>query len=93
MPTCGALETSVNAFFIHNGERLILIDAGSDHFAGPSMGRLLDNIAAAGYKPEDVDTILLTHMHPNHIGGITNEKGEALFVNATVWAHKDDADF
>ena len=93
LPTSGALDTSVNAFLIHNGERLILIDAGSAHFAGPSMGRLLDNIAAAGYKPEDVDTILLTHMHPDHIGGITNDKGEALFVNATVWAHKDDADF
>lgn len=93
LPTSGALDTSVNAFLIHNGERLILIDAGSAHFAGPSMGRLLDNIAAAGYKPEDVDTILLTHMHPDHIGGIINDKGEALFVNATVWAHKDDADF
>lgn len=93
LPTSGALDTSVNAFFVHNGDRLILIDAGSAHFAGPSMGRLLDNIAAAGYKPEDVDTILLTHMHPDHIGGITNDKGEALFPNATVWAHKDDADF
>lgn len=93
LPTSGALDTSVNAFFVHNGDRLILIDAGSAHFAGPSMGRLLDNIAAAGYKPEDVDTILLTHMHPDHIGGITNDKGEALFPNAIVWAHKDDADF
>lgn len=53
---------------------------------------MLDNIAATGYKPEDVDTILLTHMPPDHIGGITNEKAEALFPNATAWAHKDDAD-
>ncbi|WP_154922537.1 MBL fold metallo-hydrolase [Klebsiella grimontii] len=93
LPTSGALDTSVNAFFVHDGDRLILIDAGSAHFAGPSMGRLLDNIAAAGYKPDDVDTILLTHMHPDHIGGITNDKGEALFPNAIVWAHKDDSDF
>ncbi|HCD6787749.1 TPA: MBL fold metallo-hydrolase [Klebsiella pneumoniae] len=95
LPTSGALDTSVNAFLIHNGERLILIDAGSAHFAGPSMGRLLDNIAAAGYKPEDVDTILLTHMHPDHIGGITNDKGEALFVNVkwfTEFGHLNRGD-
>lgn len=89
----GALDTSVNAFLVHDGERLILIDAGSAHFAGPSMGRLIDNIITSGYTPEDVDTILLTHMHPDHIGGITNDKGEALFPNAEVWAAKADADY
>jgi len=93
LPTRGALDTSVNAFLVHTGDRLILIDAGSAHFAGPGMGRLLDNIDAAGYKPEDVDTVLLTHMHPDHIGGITNDSGSAIFTHATVWAHQDDASF
>lgn len=92
-PTTGNLNSSVNAFLIHDGTRLIMIDAGSAHFAGPTMGRLLDNVAAAGYAPADIDTILLTHMHPDHIGGVTNDKGEALFPNATVWAAKADADF
>jgi glyoxylase-like metal-dependent hydrolase (beta-lactamase superfamily II) len=57
------------------------------------MERLLDNIAAEGYKPEHADTILLTPMPRNHIGGSTYDKCEALFPNATVWAHIDDADF
>lgn len=93
LPTSGALDTAVNAFLIHTGERLILIDAGSAAFAGPTMGRLLENMEVAGYAPKDIDTVLLTHMHPDHIGGITGDKGEALFPNAVVWAHKDDADF
>ncbi|KQO21112.1 hypothetical protein ASF10_13360 [Flavobacterium sp. Leaf82] len=89
----GALDTSVNAFLVHDGERLILIDAGSAHFAGPSMGRLIDNIVASEYTPEDVDTILLTHMHPDHIGGITNDKGEALFPNAAGLIQKQPQRF
>lgn len=87
------VDSAVNAFLIHDGKQLIMVDAGSAHVAGPTMGKLLKNIAAAGYTPEDIDTIILTHMHPDHIGGITNEKGEGFFPNAIVWAHKADADF
>lgn len=92
-PAEGNVNSSVNAFLIHDDVHLILVDAGSAHFAGPTMGRLLRNIDAAGYKAADIDTIVLTHMHPDHVGGITNDQGEALFPNATVWAAKADADF
>ncbi|MCW2254324.1 hypothetical protein M2263_000415 [Providencia alcalifaciens] len=63
LPTSGILDTSVNAFFVQNGDHLSFIDAGSAHFAGSSMERLPGNITAAGYKPEDVDTILFIDAH------------------------------
>ena len=87
------VDSSVNAFLIHDGVRLVLVDAGSAHVAGPTTGRMLKNIAAAGYQLADIDTIILTHMHPDHIGGITSEQGQAFFPSATVWAAKADADF
>jgi glyoxylase-like metal-dependent hydrolase (beta-lactamase superfamily II) len=63
------LETSVNAFLINTGERLVLVDAGAGTLFGPTLGKLADNLRASGYKPENVDDVLLTHMHPDHVGG------------------------
>ena len=87
------IQASVNAFLVKSATRLILIDSGSSDCFGPTMGRMIDNIRAAGYKPEDVDTVLLTHMHPDHACGVTLPDGQPAFPNATVWADKDDADF
>lgn len=87
------LQVSVNAFLVHTDKNLVLIDSGSANCFGPTMGRMVDNIRTAGYNPADVDTVLLTHMHPDHACGITLPNGETAFPNATVWADKDDADF
>ena len=57
------IPTSVNAFLINTGTRLILIDSGCGAFFGPSFGRVIDNLKASGYTPEQVDEIEITHMH------------------------------
>jgi glyoxylase-like metal-dependent hydrolase (beta-lactamase superfamily II) len=88
-----AIQTAVNAFVVRTPSNLVLIDSGSSNCFGPTMGRMVDNLRAAGFKPEDVDTILLTHMHPDHACGITSPDGKAAFPNATVWAAQKDADF
>jgi glyoxylase-like metal-dependent hydrolase (beta-lactamase superfamily II) len=88
-----AIQTAVNAFVVRIGAHLVLIDSGSADCFGPTMGRMLANLKAAGFKPEDIDTILLTHMHPDHACGITTPDGKAAFPNATVWASSKDADF
>jgi len=87
-----AVPTSVNAYLVNTGEKLVLVDTGAAKLFGPTLGNLLANIAASGYKPEQVDAVLITHMHPDHVGGLMNE-GKLAFPNATVHADQHDADF
>jgi len=86
------LETSVNAFLVNTGSRLVLVDAGAGALFGPTLGRLSAQIKAAGYQPEQVDDIVITHMHPDHVGGLVSE-GKVVFPNATVHADQADKDF
>jgi glyoxylase-like metal-dependent hydrolase (beta-lactamase superfamily II) len=86
------LATSDNAFLINTGARLVLIDTGGGSFFGPKLGKLQANLRAAGYGPEQVDDILLTHMHRDHIGGLVAD-GRAAFPNAIVHADKREADY
>lgn len=86
------LETSVNGYLINTGEKLILIDTGAAALFGPTLGKLVANLKASGYQPEQVDEIYLTHMHPDHVGGLMAGDKPA-FANATVRADKRDADF
>ena len=86
------LETSVNGYLINTGSKLVLIDTGAAKLFGPTLGNLAVNLKAAGYQPEQVDEIYITHMHPDHVGGLMDGEKMA-FPNATVRADKHDADF
>jgi len=86
------VETSVNAYLVNTGSKLVLIDAGAGGLFGPTLGNLVANIKAAGYQPEQVDEIYITHMHPDHVGGLSTD-GKANFPNAVVRADQHDADF
>ena len=84
--------TSVNAYLINTGSKLVLIDTGAASLYGPTAGRLLNSLKAAGYAPDQVDEIYITHMHSDHVGGLMN--GDQLaFPNAIVRADQHDADF
>lgn len=86
------IPSSVNAFLINTGSKLILIDAGNGKTGNPAMGRVLQNLRAAGYQPENVGEVYLTHMHPDHVGGLILDD-TPLFVNATVYANKAEAEY
>lgn len=86
------VETSVNAYLVNTGSKLILIDTGAAKLFGPTLGNLAANLKAAGYQPEQVDEVYITHMHPDHVGGLMDGDKMA-FPNATVRADKHDADF
>jgi glyoxylase-like metal-dependent hydrolase (beta-lactamase superfamily II) len=88
----GPVETSVNAYLVNTGTRLVLIDAGAGTLFGPTLGRLLASLKAAGYQPEQVDDIFITHMHPDHVGGLSAD-GQRVFPNATLHADRRDSDF
>jgi len=85
-------ETSVNAYLVNTGERLVLIDAGTGTFLGPTLGRLVANVQSSGYKPEEIDDVILTHVHTDHSGGLVVE-GKRVFANATVRVNRREADF
>lgn len=85
------LETSDNAFLINTGSKLILIDTGAGVLFGPTLGKIGASLKAAGYTPEQVDEIYLTHMHSDHLGGLTAQS-KAAFPNAVVHAAKREAD-
>jgi glyoxylase-like metal-dependent hydrolase (beta-lactamase superfamily II) len=75
----------LNVLAVNTGERLVLIDAGSRGKIKPqpNAGRLLQNLAAAEIKPEEVDTVLITHAHPDHLWGVANATDtERTFPNA-----------
>ena len=61
---------SVNAYLINTGSKLVLIDAGAGTLFGPTVGKLMANLKASGYQPEQVDEIYITHMHADHVGGL-----------------------
>ena len=88
----GPLETSVNAYLVNTGTRLVLIDAGAGTLFGPTLGKLLASLKAAGYQPEQIDDVFVTHMHPDHVGGLS-ANGVRVFPNATLHADKRDSDF
>lgn len=86
------LETSVNAYLINTGERLLLVDTGAGGLFGPTLGKLVNNLKASGYKPEDIDDIFLTHFHPDHAGGLA-AGGVMQFPNAIVHAERHEGEF
>ncbi len=85
-------EMSVNGFLVNTGAKLVLIDTGAGTLFGPTLGKLLANLKASGYRPEQVDEIYITHMHDDHIGGLAAD-GKLAFPNAIVRAAQQDADF
>jgi glyoxylase-like metal-dependent hydrolase (beta-lactamase superfamily II) len=87
------LQLSINGFLINTGNRLILVDTGTGKRAdSPTSGRLLANLRAAGYRPDQVDAILLTHMHGDHNGGLS-VNGKRVFPNAVVYVNKRELDY
>lgn len=82
----------VNAYLIETGGRRILVDTGSGPLFGPSLGDLPKNLAALGIAPESIDTVIATHLHPDHIGGVV--AGDAMpFPEAQLIASEADRAF
>jgi glyoxylase-like metal-dependent hydrolase (beta-lactamase superfamily II) len=84
---------AVNAFLLKLRDKLVLVDAGSGNTMGPTLGKLPDNLRALGIAPEQIEIILLTHLHPDHSNGLVDDDGRAIYPNAEIVLHADEASF
>lgn len=84
----------VNIPLINTGKELVLVDVGGGMNWMPTAGKLTENLRASGYEPEDVDKVVLTHGHPDHIWGLIDEFEEApRFPNAEYIISTSEWDF
>ncbi len=89
----GSFYIPVNNFLIRRNGKVILIDAGAGNTMQPTLGRLPDNLRAAGLDPAAVTHIIMTHLHPDHANGLVNDEGRPHYPNAEIVVHRAEADF
>ncbi len=87
------LVVPITALMVNTGSKLVLIDAGTAGMFTPTSASFMTNLAAAGFDPKQVDTIIVSHFHGDHINGIRPKDGQLVFPNAEIkvpepeWAH------
>lgn len=85
------MTLGVSAYLIRTSDRVIAVDAGAPGLMGPTVGAWAKSLAAAGFAPDQVDTVFLTHLHPDHVGGLTDPaSGTALLPKAQLIASEAD---
>jgi glyoxylase-like metal-dependent hydrolase (beta-lactamase superfamily II) len=84
-----------NSPIVNTGDKLVLFDTGmgTSQMFGPTTGRQQKSMMEAGIKPEDIDAVVLSHAHVDHIGGIVDASGKVLFPNAQFYIAQSDFDF
>jgi glyoxylase-like metal-dependent hydrolase (beta-lactamase superfamily II) len=89
----GILPVTFTALLVNTGAKLVLIDTGTAGQLTDTAGVMLDNLGAAGVKPSEIDTIVISHFHPDHIDGIKTKDGAKVFPNAEILAPEPEWTF
>src|SRR5882724_6651795 len=88
------LDVADAGFLVNTGKQLILVDVGTGGWwGGAAFGRFAGSLRSAGYTPEAVNIVLLTHLHSDHAGGLTTHDGKRVFPHADVYVAKAESDF
>jgi glyoxylase-like metal-dependent hydrolase (beta-lactamase superfamily II) len=86
------VDTSVNAYIISLKDKVILVDTGTGGLFGANLNKLSISLKNAGYTPEQVTDIVVTHFHGDHIGGLITD-GKFTYPNATLHLNKKEVDY
>lgn len=86
------ITTPYTCLYVNNGKNRVIVDVGAGNVL-PTAGKLLRNMRAAGLSPDDVDTVIITHAHPDHIGGMVDEQGHMIFPNAAYYIWQEEHDY
>lgn len=76
--------TAINSYLVQTPDHMVMIDAGCGRFYGPLLGKTPKNLKAAGVRPEEIDLVVVSHMHPDHIGGLLTDEDRAEYPNARI---------
>jgi glyoxylase-like metal-dependent hydrolase (beta-lactamase superfamily II) len=87
------LSLYFNALYVDTGTHRVLIDTGAGTELGDGLAKLTQNLAAIGIQPQDIDTVIITHAHPDHIGGIVASNGQLTFSNAQYYISEAEWQF
>jgi glyoxylase-like metal-dependent hydrolase (beta-lactamase superfamily II) len=91
-PVPNEFLVSYSGLLVDTGKKRVLIDTGAGAL-GPDTGHLLANLKTRGYTPDQIDFVILSHMHPDHIGGLMTEDGKPVYPNAEVVASQAEYNF
>lgn len=86
------VQTSVNAFLVNTGSALVLVDSGAASCLGPQLGSVSTNLLRSGYRLSAVNAVLLTHLHPDHVCGLSQD-GQKVFPHAKIYVHEREAEY
>jgi glyoxylase-like metal-dependent hydrolase (beta-lactamase superfamily II) len=89
----GEIMAPWTCLLINTGQHRVLVDTGGGAGLVPSVGKLLPSLQAEGIETAEIDTVILTHGHPDHIGGNTDADGKPAFPNARYSMWKDEWEF
>lgn len=84
------LTLNLNTLLLETGGRRILLEAGAGSTMGPNGGRLFENLGAIGLSADDIDVVVISHTHPDHVGNLRTAEGERAFPRATVMVPRAD---
>jgi len=88
-----SIRAGLNVVLMEDQMGLTLLDTGSGSFSlggDPTGGRLVDNLNTIGVAPEDINNVVITHAHPDHLGAFSLDFQTATFPNATHYISRDE---